>query len=304
MSFLIGAALLAIVTALACALPGVFVVLRRESMLVDAISHAVLPGIVLGYAFTHDLRSPWLVAGAAAAGLLVVLGADWLRRTGLIAGDAPIGLVFPALFALGVILVSSNFAQVHLDTHAVLVGDLNLAALGSLEIGGVAIGPRYLYLMAAILALNILVLGLVLPALTAATFDPAHARSVGIPVAAVTSVLMILVALTVTAAFHAAGAVLVLALIVAPAATAQLLTRRLGPMIALTAAVAVGVAGGGFWVAYLLDLPTSAAMAVGYGLVFLAAAGWTTALSRRPRPRPHPAPAAPAPAAPQSGRPH
>src|SRR5690625_6129699 len=86
-------------------------------MLVDAISHAVLPGIVVGYFITRDLESPLLILGAALAGLVVVLGSEWLTRTGLLTGDAPQGLVFPALFSGGVILVSVNFANVHLDTH-------------------------------------------------------------------------------------------------------------------------------------------------------------------------------------------
>src|SRR5690606_37029870 len=92
MNFVLGTALLAVVTALACALPGTFIVLRKNSMLVDAISHAVLPGIVVGYFFTQDLESPLLTVGAALAGLVVAVGSEWLGRTGLLTGDAPQGL--------------------------------------------------------------------------------------------------------------------------------------------------------------------------------------------------------------------
>lgn len=141
MSFALGAALLAVATALACALPGVFVVLRGNSMVVDGISHAVFPGIVVGYALTSDLESPWLILGAAVAGLLVATGSEWLSRTGLLSGDAPQGLIFPALFAVGVILVSGQFSNVHLDTHVVLVGDLNLASFEHLVLGGRDFGP-------------------------------------------------------------------------------------------------------------------------------------------------------------------
>ena len=154
MSFVLGTSLLAVVTALACALPGVFIVLRKNSMLVDAISHAVFPGIVVGYLFSRDLDSPILIAGAALAGLLVVLGSEWLSRTGLITGDAPQGLIFPALFSIGVILITMNFSNVHLDTHTVLVGDLNLASFEQFAVQGIPVAPVYLVLMLGMLALK------------------------------------------------------------------------------------------------------------------------------------------------------
>lgn len=268
MSFLLGIVLLTVVTSLACALPGVFVVLRRNSMLVDAISHAVLPGIVLGYAFTLDLRSPLLAAGAALAGLLVVLGSEYLQRTGLLAGDAPQGLVFPALFSVGVILVSMNFQNVHLDTHAVLVGDLNVAAFPQLVVGGVSWGPSYLYVMLGVLAVNAGFLWLFYPHLVASTFDGPFAASVGIRVRLLNTAFMFLVAVTVTAAFHAAGAILVIALMVVPGAIAILLSSRLPVILALTAAIATLGSLGGFGLAYAIDAATSAGMAVFYGMLF------------------------------------
>ncbi|UOQ59595.1 metal ABC transporter permease [Leucobacter rhizosphaerae] len=270
MSFLIGTILLAVVTALACALPGVFIVLRKNSMLVDAISHAILPGIVVGYFFTRNLDSPLLILGAALAGLVVVLGSEWLARTGLLTGDAPQGLIFPALFSAGVILVTLNFANVHLDVHAVLVGDLNLAAFEHLQVGGVSIGPAYLYVMLAVLAVNALFITLLYPRLKVMTFDPAFAAAIGVRTRILGTAFMFLVSVTVTAAFHAVGAILVIALVVAPAATAFLLTQRLRSLIALTLAFAAGGALAGFGIAYVLDAATSAGMAVLYGILFIA----------------------------------
>ena len=280
MSFVLGTTLLAVVTALACALPGVFVVLRRNSMLVDAISHAVLPGIVVGYFFAHNLDSPLLILGAALAGLIVVLGSEWLSRTGLLTGDASQGLIFPALFSGGVILVTLNFANVHLDTHAVLVGDLNLAAWHQLIIGGVSWGPVYLYVMLGVLLVNLAFLGLFYSTLKVTTFDAQFATSLGIRSGLLNTAFMFLVSVTVTAAFNAAGAILVIALVVVlsvlgalavPVATAYLLTTRLPVMIVLTAGIAVAGAIAGFWIAYVLDAATSAGMSVFYGLVFVAA---------------------------------
>ncbi|MDJ1370239.1 metal ABC transporter permease [Gulosibacter molinativorax] len=268
MSFVLGTTLLAVVTALACALPGVFVVLRKNSMLVDAISHAVLPGIVVGYFFAHNLDSPLLILGAALAGLIVVLGSEWLSRTGLLTGDASQGLIFPALFSGGVILVTLNFANVHLDTHAVLVGDLNLAAWQQLIIGGASWGPVYLYVMLAVLLVNLAFLGLFYAKLKVTTFDAQFATSLGIRSGLLNTAFMFLVSVTVTAAFNAAGAILVIALVVVPAATAYLLSTRLSVMIALTTGIAVAGALAGFWLAYVLDAATSAGMSVFYGLVF------------------------------------
>jgi manganese/zinc/iron transport system permease protein len=269
MTFVVGVVFLAVVTALACSLPGVFIVLRRNSMLVDAISHAVLPGIVVGYFFTRDIDSPWLIIGAAIAGLLVVLGSEWLSRTGLLAGDSPQGLIFPALFSIGVMMISLNFANIHLDVHAVLVGDLNLAAWDHFHVGGVSIGPSYLYVMLGVLVLNISFLSLLYPSLKLTTFDTEFASTIGIRTGMLNAAFMFLVSVTVTAAFYAVGAILVVALVIVPAATAYLLSRRLVTMIALSAVIAAGGALGGFFVAYALNAATSAGMAVFYGALFV-----------------------------------
>lgn len=281
MSFAVGTALLAAVTAVACALPGVFVVLRKGSMLVDAIAHSVLPGIVVGYYFTQNFDSPVLIIGSALAGLLVVLGAEALARTGLLSGDSPQGLIFPALFSIGVILVSTNFANIHLDTHMVLAGDLNLAAYGQLEVGGVAIGPQYLYVMLAMLVINVVFLTMFYQKLKVTTFDPKFASSLGLRTTMLNTAFMFLVSVTVTAAFNAAGAILVIALMITPPATAYLLSNNLPTMIALTVVVAIVGAFAGFGVAYILNAATSAAMAVFYGVVFIAALGGERMMRRR-----------------------
>ncbi|WP_066912066.1 metal ABC transporter permease [Millisia brevis] len=284
MSFAAGVAALSIVTAIACAIPGVFVVLRRNSMLVDAVSHAILPGIVVGFWLTRDLESPVLLVGAALSGLLVVLGSEALGRTGLLAGDAPQGLIFPALFSIGVLMVSARFADVHLDTHAVLVGDPNLIAFDRWYIGGVSIGPSYLYLMLAVLVINAAFVGLLWRRLEVTTFDPEFARVSGIRTGLLNMALMLLVSITVTAAFNAAGAILVVALMIAPPATALLISRRLTVMVAWTVVIAAVGALGGFLIAYYLDAATAAGMSVFYGAIFVAVLVGTVAQRRRGHP--------------------
>lgn len=268
MSFVTGTALLAVATAMACALPGVFVVLRRNSMIVEAIAHAVLPGIVLGYLLTDDLTSPWLLGGAALAGLFVVAGSEYLSRLGVLSGDAPQGLLFPALFSVGVILISAHIGNLHLDVDTVLVGDLNLAAIDDLSVGGVVLGPKYLFVMLLVLLLNVLFVTVNYKQLKLSTLDDEFARSLGMRTGVFNLMFMLTVSLTVTAAFHAAGALLVVGLVVVPAATAYLVARRLGTMILVTMLIAAAGATGGFWLAYVTNTATSAGMAVTYGVIF------------------------------------
>lgn len=285
MSFVTGVVVLAVVTALACAIPGVFLLLRKDAMMTEAVSHAVLPGIVVGLLIVGDLDSPLLILAAALTGLLVVLGTEYLRSTGLVEGDAPLGLIFPALFSIGIILVSQRFANVHLDEHVVLVGDLNLAAFIHLEVGGVSLGPRYLYVMLAVLLANLLFLGRYFKELQVTTFDPDFARLSGFDVRRLHYAFMFLVSVTITAAFYAAGAILTVALMIVPAATAHLVTKRLPQMFVLTAVIAVLGALAGFGAAYALDAATSGAMAFMFGLGFVVvlafSKGWARLTLRR-----------------------
>ncbi len=285
MSFIAGVVALALVTALACAVPGVFLLLRKDAMMTEAVSHAVLPGIVIGLLVVGALDSPILILAAALTGLLVVLGTEYLRSTGLVEGDAPLGLLFPALFSIGIILVSRRFANVHLDEHVVLVGDLNLAAFIHLEVGDVSLGPRYLYVMLAVLLLNVAFVTRFFKELQVTTFDPDFAQLSGFSVRRLHYAFMFLVSITITAAFYAAGSILTVALMIVPAATARLVTKRLAQMMVLTAAIAVVGALAGFGAAYALDAATSGAMAFVFGLGFvLVLAGsraWSMLRARR-----------------------
>ena len=284
MSFLLGVALLAVVTALACAIPGVYLLLRRDAMMTEAVSHAVLPGIVVGLLIAGDLDSPLLILAAALTGLLVVIGTEYLHSTGLLEGDAPLGLIFPALFSIGIILVSQRFSNVHLDEHVVLVGDLNLAAFIHLELAGVSLGPRYLYVMLAILLVNLAFIWRFYKELELTTFDPTLAELLGFRVRPLHYAFMFLVSVTITAAFYAAGSILSVALMIVPAATARLVTKRLVHLLALTAVIAVLGAVAGFAAAYALDAATSGMMAFSFGLIFvLVFAGERAWAALRPR---------------------
>ena len=135
--------LVAVVVAVACALPGVFLILRRMAMMSDAISHAILPGIVVGFFITESLGSPLLIVAAALTGLVTVALVELIEHTKLVKEDAAIGIVFPVLFSIGVILIARYAGDVHLDTDAVLLGELAFAELhGQVVALGVVADPR------------------------------------------------------------------------------------------------------------------------------------------------------------------
>lgn len=274
MTLALSACLLAITTALACAIPGVFVVLKRDSMLIDGIGHAVLPGIAVGYMFTADLNSPWLLLTAALGGLMVALMTEWIGRSGLITNDAALGLIFPALFAAGIILISTHLSHVHLDVHAVLVGDLNLVAFSN---------PGYSLVMLVVAIVSTAFILLCMPRLTTATLDTGFSRVAGIRTRGLHTIFIALVAATATAAFHAAGAMLVIALMVFPAICARLLSNRVPTMLAVACGVALCGAPIGFWLAYHANASTSAFMAVSYAGIIILILGFRFLISPRRR---------------------
>jgi manganese/zinc/iron transport system permease protein len=260
--------LIGAVVAAACALPGVFLVLRRMALVSDAISHSILLGIVLAFFVIEDLSSPLLILGAAVVGVATVALVEVLRGTGLVREDAAIGLVFPAFFSLGVVLIARFADSVHLDTDAVLLGELAFAPLNPLVVGGWDIGPKALYEMSAILLLNGACILLFYKELKLATFDAALAAALGFAPAAVHYGLMTLVSVTAVGAFDAVGSILVVALMIAPPAAAYLLTDRLSVMLGLAVTIGVASAISGYWLAHLIDASIAGSMAAAAGALF------------------------------------
>jgi len=260
--------LIASVVAVACALPGVFLVLRRMAMMSDAISHTVLLGIVVGFFLVEDINSPLLIAGAAVTGVFTVSLVELLNRTRLVREDAAIGLVFPALFSLAVILISRYAGNVHLDTDAVLLGELALAPFERFEPFGLDVGPISFYVMGGILLLNLLFITFFYKELKLATFDPALAAALGFSPGLIHYALMALVSVTAVGAFDTVGSILVVALMIAPPVSAYLLTDSLPRMFGLSALFGVMSAVGGYWLAHWLDANIAGSMATVAGLVF------------------------------------
>jgi len=282
---------IAVVTAAGCALVGVFLMLRRLAMLSDAISHAILPGIVVAFFLTHDLASPWLVIAAVLTGLLTVVLVEALTRSRRLKEDAAMGLVFPAMFSVGIVLITRYAGDVHLDVDAVLLGELAFAPFDRLVVGGTDLGPRHLWLMGGVTLLNLTAVTVFFKELKLATFDAGLAASLGLAPAAIHYGLMALVSVTAVGAFDAVGLILVVALMIGPAAAAYLLTDRLSLLLALAVALGALSAALGFALAVWLDASIAGCMAVGvglvFGVVFLTAPnrGLISALRRRRRQR-------------------
>lgn len=260
----------AMATAAACAVPGSFLVLRRQSLAGDAIGHVMLLGLAVGFLLGGSLRSPLVVLGAAAVGVLTVAIVEALEKSRLVRSDAALGLVYPALFSIGVILVSQMPKDVHFDVDAVLLGDLVHAPLRRFTWAGRDFGPWSFVVMSALFVVNLFFVIVLYQPLKISTFDTDHATTLGVRPGIIHYMLMSLVSLTVVAAFDAAGAVLVVAFLVAPAAIAYLMTDRLSVMIALSIFIALAGAIFGSEVADRLDANIAGAIAVVLGGFFMA----------------------------------
>lgn len=262
--------IIASLVAIACAIPGTFLVLRKMAMISDAISHSILPGIVIGFFITHDLNSPLLILLAALTGIITVVLVEYIQKTGLVKEDTAIGLVFPALFSIGVILIAKNANDVHLDVDAVLLGELAFAPFDRLIIGGTDVGPKSLWVVGTILLVTVALLFTFYKELKVSTFDKGLAASLGFSPAIIHYGLMSVSSVTTVGAFDAVGAILVVALMIAPAASAYLITKDLKKMLILAITFGVFSAIFGYWVAHWLDASISGSITTILGLVFLA----------------------------------
>ena len=260
--------LIASLVAIACAIPGTFLVLRKMAMISDAISHSILPGIVIGFFITQNLNSPLLILLAAVTGIITVILVEYIQKTGLVKEDTAIGLVFPALFSIGVILIAKNANDVHLDVDAVLLGELAFAPFDRLLLFGTDVGPKSLWIIGVILIITIGLLFAFFKELKVSTFDAGLASALGFSPVIMHYGLMSVASVTTVGAFDAVGAILVVALMIAPAATAYLLTTDLKKMLGYAISFGVFSAISGYWVAHWLDASIAGSITTMLGLLF------------------------------------
>lgn len=268
---------IAALAGVACALLGNWLVVRRQGMLSDALSHAVLPGVAVAFLLSGSRDLGPMLLGALVVSIAAAALITGLRRLGNIDDGAAMGVVFTTLFALGLVLIRQAADSVDLDPDCVLYGALELAPLSTVSLAGIDV-PRAVVLLGAMVVANAAFTAMFFKELTAISFDPELAMLQGLPVGRLHYALMVLVAATCVMAFESVGSILVIAMFVVPSACARLATHRLVPMMLIGCGVAVASAVGGYALAVLvpgaLGLPslgTSGAIAVVAGLLLVVA---------------------------------
>ena len=249
---------------------GVYLVLRRLAMLADALSHAVLPGIVIGFMISGSRTGPAMLTGAALAALACSASIQFLRNKAGLRNDLAIGTSFTFFFALGVILITRYAGQVDLDQDCVLYGELAYAPLEPWKWGATSLGPRSAWILGALFLVTYTILRLFETRWIATSFDPDYAGTIGLRTGLWHTLFMGLVALTTTLTFESVGAVLIIALLVGPPATALLLSRRLSRVFMLSLAIGVAEVCAGYGIALATSGNLVGAIGIVTGVVYLA----------------------------------
>lgn len=233
--------MLGILSAVGCALVGNFLVLRKMSMMGDAISHAVLPGIAIAFFMTGSRSSFPMFVGAMVVGMLTAVFVQWIHQWGKVERSASMGVVFTSLFALGLVLIVKAADHVDLDASCVLYGAIELAAIDTVSVGSWEV-PRAAINLSAIVLINLVFVLVMFKEWRIALFDPALATTQGVNASFMHYLLMALVAMTTVGAFESVGSILVIAMLIVPPAAAYLLTDKFHLMIVLSVLIAAGSA--------------------------------------------------------------
>ena len=261
-AFMVNALVISLVVAVPMALLSCFLVLKGWSLMGDAISHAVFPGVVIAYI----VGIPYAI-GAFLAGMLCAIGTGFLTDNSRIKQDTVMGIVFSGMFGLGLVLYVKIQSDVHLD-H-ILFGDM-------LGVGWWDIGQA-----GAIAALTAVVIGLKWKDFLLHAFDPAQARAIGLPVGLLHYGLLALISLTIVGALQAVGLILAVAMLIAPGAIAFLLTRRFSTMLVASLCIALTGSFLGVYLAFFIDSAPAPTIVLLLGIGFVLA--FITALARAGR---------------------
>lgn len=252
-----------------CALLGCYLILRKMAMVGDAISHAVLPGIVIAFLLSGSRDSVTMLIGAGLIGILTTFLIEFLHKKARLQTDASIGVTFTWLFAVGVVLISLYAGKVDLDQDCVLYGEIAYVPLDLfITSDGTILGPRAVYIAGTILFVIIVFILTGYKELFLTTFDPAYASAIGISTTLWHYLVMGAVSATTVASFEQVGAILVVALLIAPAATAYLLTDSFRRMLIIASITGVLSSVTGYYLAVWADSSIAGAIATMTGVFF------------------------------------
>ncbi len=260
----------AAVCAVACAIPGVFLMLKRSSLLGDAISHAILPGLALAFMVFESRNPIVMMLGALVAGILAAVCSTSLKGLRVIKEDAALGIVFTSFFALGVILISWAARSVDLDPGCVLYGLIEFSSFDTLRIFSFDL-PRSFVVLSIIALTNAALVTLFFKELIISTFDHQLASTLGFKPRLLDYALIVMVTITAVASFEAVGSILVVSMLITPAAAAYLLSTRLSHIILFSVLIGVCSAIGGYAGALTLNTSVAGMMSVTAALFFVAA---------------------------------
>lgn len=259
--------------AISCGFLGVFMMLRKMSMTGDAISHAVLPGIVIGFFVSGSQRSLEVIIGAGLLGILATLMIEGLRKKAKVQLDASIGITFTLLFAIGIILINLFAYKVDLDQECVLYGEIAYLPIDLwITKSGLNLGPRITWLSGLNFLFVIVFIYLLFKELILTSFDESFSSVMGINAKGINLALMSMVSYTTVSSFESVGAILVVALLVVPPATAFLWTKSLIPLLKLTAGLGILIAVFGYYLAYWMDSSIAGMMVTVAGIFFFLSA--------------------------------
>ena len=266
-------ALMGFFVATACGLVGNYLILRRMALVGDAISHSVLPGLVVAFLIANSRHSTAMFLGALVSGILTTLLIEVIHKKSRVKQDAAIGIAFSSLFAIGVILVSAFASKVDLDQECVLYGEIGTIPLDQpfVQLGSFILGPPTLVRMGIVTVVVALLIVVFYKELLVSSFDPGLAFSLGINATVVHYALMAVLSVVVVSAFESVGAILVIAMLILPGATASLLTHRLPAVLSLTVLHAALSSALGVMLALWLECSIAAAMVVMGGVLFVLA---------------------------------
>ncbi|WP_090247213.1 metal ABC transporter permease [Lishizhenia tianjinensis] len=262
--------LTAVLIGTSCSLLGSFLILRKSVMIGDAISHSVLPGIVLAFIFTEERAALPILIGAAVFGVLTTMFIQFLQRKSNVQEGAAIGISFTFFFALGVIMIAlSTGGNVDIDQDCVLFGEIASTYLDKIFVNGYFVGTRSILTIAPVLLIVILFVVFGMKGLRLTSFNEDYAKALGINVNAWNYALLMLVSITAVLSFEAVGAVLVVGFLTIPPASAYLITNNLSKMLWLSVVFTLLSAVGGTLLALTLDVTISGMIVSVAGILFL-----------------------------------